>query len=85
MGAVIARTLSMISSAVAVHLMGLQSLFPCVTNDSISRSRAFTDLVELGNSMQRLDLRSLRAAWAWMIVGCCCCRSCTGSCVVCSV
>lgn len=44
MRAVTARTLSMISSAVAVHLMGLQSLFQCLTNNSISRLRTFTEL-----------------------------------------
>jgi hypothetical protein len=44
MRAVIARTLPMISSAVAVHLMGLQSLFQCLTNDSISRLRFFSGI-----------------------------------------
>lgn len=36
MRAVIARTLSRIPSAVAVHLMGLQSPFQCLTNAAIS-------------------------------------------------
>ena len=40
------RTLSSISSAVAVHaiLVGPQSLFQCATNDSIALLRAFTEL-----------------------------------------
>jgi hypothetical protein len=38
--------------------------------------------VALGNAMQCPDLRSSCGAWAWMIVGCYCCRSCTGSCAV---
>jgi hypothetical protein len=38
--------------------------------------------VGLGNAMQCPDLQSSCGAWAWMIVGCCCCRSCTGSCAV---
>jgi hypothetical protein len=40
MWAVTARTLLMISSAVAVHLMGSYSLFQCLANDSIARLRA---------------------------------------------
>ena len=40
------RTLSStnISSPVAVHTMGAQSLFQCATNDSIALLRAFTEL-----------------------------------------
>ena len=38
------RTLSSISSAVAVHAIGPQSLFQCSTNDSIALLRAFTEL-----------------------------------------
>ena len=38
------RTLSSISSAVAVHAIGPQSLFQCATNDSIALLRAFTEL-----------------------------------------
>jgi len=34
----------MISSAVAVHAIGPQSLFQCATNDSIALLRAFTEL-----------------------------------------
>ena len=41
---VMVRTLPMISSAVAVHAMGLQSLFQCWVNDSISLLRTFTEL-----------------------------------------
>ena len=41
---VMVRTLSSISSAVAVHTMGAQSLFQCSTNDSIALLRAFTEL-----------------------------------------
>ncbi len=40
---VTARTLSSISSAVAVHAIGLQSLFQCAMNDSIALLRAFTE------------------------------------------
>ena len=38
------RTLSSISSPVAVHTMGAQSLFQYATNDSIALLRAFTEL-----------------------------------------
>ncbi len=38
------RTLSMISSAEAVHTMGAQSLFQCSTNDSIALLSTFTEL-----------------------------------------
>jgi F-box protein 11 len=41
---VMVRTLSSISSAVAVHVMGAQPLFQCATNDSIALLRAFTEL-----------------------------------------
>ena len=41
---VTARTLSMISSAVAVHTMGAQRLFQCSMNDSMLLLRAFTEL-----------------------------------------
>ena len=41
---VIARTFSRISSAETVQLKGLQSLFQCATNDSISRLRILTEL-----------------------------------------
>ena len=41
---VMVRTLSSISSAVAVHTMGAQSLFQCSTNDSIALLRTFTEL-----------------------------------------
>jgi hypothetical protein len=41
--------------------------------------------VGLENSMQRPDLRSSCADRSWMIVGCCRCQSCTGSCAVCWV
>jgi hypothetical protein len=41
--------------------------------------------VGLGNAMRRLGLYSSCAGRWWMIVGCCCYRSCTGSCVVCLV
>ncbi|MGH4017191.1 MAG: hypothetical protein ACRDSL_25340, partial [Pseudonocardiaceae bacterium] len=41
---VMARTLSMISSAVAVHVIGLQSLFQFWVNDSISLLRTLTEL-----------------------------------------
>jgi len=43
------RTLSSISSAVAVHVIGPQcpqSLFRCATNDSIALLRAFTEAVQ---------------------------------------
>ncbi len=40
------RTLSGISSAVAVHAIGPQSLFRCATNDSIALLRAFTEAVQ---------------------------------------
>jgi hypothetical protein len=40
--------------------------------------------VGLGNAMQRADLRSSRAVWPWIIVGCCCFRSCISWCGVCS-
>ena len=41
---VMARTLSMIWSAVAVHVMGWQWLFQCSMNDSMALLRAFTEL-----------------------------------------
>lgn len=50
---VIARTLSRISSADTVQLMGPQSLFQCATKDSISRLRIFTEL----NVPHRITLR----------------------------
>ncbi len=41
---VMVRTLLMISSAVVVHVMGLQPLFQCWTNDSIFLLRTVTEL-----------------------------------------
>ena len=38
------RILSSISSAVAVHTTGAQSLFQCSTNDSIALLSTFTEL-----------------------------------------
>lgn len=55
MRAVIAWTLPRISSAVAVHLKGLQSLFQCSTKASISQFRAFTDL----NVPHRINFRAM--------------------------
>ena len=42
------------------------------------------ELVGLGNAMRCPDLRSSHVGRSWMIVGCCYCRSCTGSCAGCS-
>ena len=62
--------------------------FSEVTSRGVSTwldKRVATDAVGLGNAMRRPDLYSSCTGRSWMIVGCCCCRSCTGSCAVCSV
>jgi len=74
------------------HLVAVQRHYATVAAEDPERQqlreqliRGYLPLAErvaLGNAMQCPDLRPSCGAWAWMIVGCCCYRSCTGSCAV---
>jgi hypothetical protein len=64
-----------------------QTAADAAENERINDPLTRTDVkaVGLGNSTQRPDLGSSRTAREWIIMGCCCCRSCTSWCVVCLV